>query len=89
MVLSQDSVNMDAKLKDVFQEKGIMSCELRLRGCTGNLFLTPAHRHKRIWYKGNPELLWDYSQVILSCLNCHNVIEYNRELTEEMFNKLR
>jgi hypothetical protein len=79
--------------KDDLMEKmldnDIHSCELRLLGCTGALYLTPAHRHKRLWYKKRPELLWDFNQVIMACVNCHQKIESNQELTEEAFNKLR
>lgn len=53
------------------------------------MFLTNAHRHKRSWYKGDVELLSDRKQVIKGCVNCHDAIEHNKELTEEIFTKLR
>jgi hypothetical protein len=66
------------KLYKLLESKGINSCEVRLPGCTNNIYLTPAHRHKRLWYKHQPELLWQPSQVIIACQNCHQRIEYDR-----------
>jgi hypothetical protein len=64
-------------------------CELRLNGCLVNWLLQYAHRHKRSWYKGDAELLSDINQVIVACQNCHEKIEHDEKLTEEVFNKLR
>jgi hypothetical protein len=64
-------------------------CELSFPDCTRGLFLTIAHRHKRVWYKGDPELLADKNQWIVACVNCHDKIEHNQELTEKVFNNLR
>ena len=75
-------------LKKLFQEKGITDCELRLPGCT-NYFLTWAHRHKRSFYWSQPELLRDFCHVLLACVHCHQIIEKDPKLTEEMFAKLR
>jgi len=77
------------KLKELYFSKGITSCELHLDGCWGNNALSFAHRHKRSWYYGNEELLGDFNQTLLVCIPCHNKIEFNKELTEELFNKLR
>jgi hypothetical protein len=75
------------KLIQEYKDKEIYSCELRLSGCN-NLFTTFAHRHKRREYRGT-NLLWTFNQTILACQNCHTKIEYNRNLSDEMFNKLR
>ena len=64
-------------------------CEAKLEGCMGNWPLAPAHLHKRSWYKGNVELLADYNQWICACQVCHDQMEHNLELTEELFNHLR
>jgi len=64
-------------------------CEIRLEGCLGNMYLAPAHRHKRAWYKGDWKLLAAYVQWVVSCVVCHDLTEHHRELTEEIFIKLR
>ena len=77
------------QLKKLFEEKGITSCEVRLEGCR-NFFLTWAHLHKRHWYLGENEiLLGDFSQVLLCCVDCHQKLERDPKLTQEMFAKLR
>jgi len=54
------------------------------------MFLGFAHRHKRRWYKGkDPSLLDDFNQTVLACQPCHEKIEYDKELTQEMFMRLR
>ena len=80
-----------SKLKELYTEQEIYSCELQLEGCLGSNFLGFAHRHKRVWYypEDKQVLLSDFNQTVLSCQNCHSRIEYNKELTEKMFNKLR
>lgn len=77
------------KLKQVYEAKGITTCELHFPGCTNNCFLGFAHKHKRIWYKGNPEKLGAFEETVLACTNCHELMEYNRELTEKVFKLLR
>jgi hypothetical protein len=72
-------------MKEYCMEHGIQSCELRLPGCTGSIFLTFAHRKKRRFYT-EPEQLYDRSQWRLACVNCHEQIEYDKELTERVFN---
>ena len=76
------------KIKRMFLEKGITFCELKLEGCM-NWPLQIAHRHKRVYYKDKPELLYDFGEVALACQLCHSKIEGDRELTEEVFNKIR
>lgn len=73
----------------ILDSKGIMSCEIGLPGCTGTWGLTRAHRHKRVWYRSQPEKLWDFQQFALCCLHCHEQIERWAELTEEIFQRLR
>jgi hypothetical protein len=78
------------KLKNIYQDKEITTCELRLPGCKNYMFLGFAHRHKRRWYKGkDPSLLDDFNQTVLACQPCHEKIEYDKELTQEMFMRLR
>lgn len=82
-----DEINK--KLKKMFEEKGILSCEIKRKNCNKTYGLTWAHRHKRNWYLGRQELLSDFNQVALACLNCHIEIEQNKELTKEIFERLR
>ena len=77
------------RLKKIFQEKGITTCEAKLEGCMRNFALSFHHRHKRYWYIKRPELLEDFNQVILTCANCHFILEGDKKLHEELFNKLR
>ena len=84
----QGKINQEAnrKLKILFESKGIRFCEL----CGSDNFLSYAHRHKRIFYYKTPELLWDFNQVLLLCtLPCHQLLEKDKKLTEETFNRLR
>lgn len=77
------------KLKEIFCKQGISLCEVRLKDCWVTS-VTFAHRHKRVWYYDKPdELLWDLKQVILACPECHRKLEYDKELTEETFKRLR
>lgn len=70
--------------------KAITVCELRIsQHCTLYYNKSFAHRHKRRWYYDKPELLGDFNQVILACTACHDMIEYDRELSDEVFRQLR
>lgn len=73
------------KLKKIYANKGITTCELRLPGCWVNNALSFCHRYKR----NDPRCSHDFNGTILGCIPCHNVIEYDRELTEEVFERLR
>lgn len=77
------------KLKKIYEEKGITTCELRLSDCWEDNGLSFAHRHKRIWYKGQEHKLSEFNQTILCCLQCHQKIEYKRSFSEMKFNELR
>jgi hypothetical protein len=80
------------ELKKEFEEKGITSCELGLVGCKRDNFLSFAHRHKRAWYydKDERRLLGSFEQVLLLCIYpCHDTLEKDSKLTEEIFIKLR
>lgn len=77
------------RLIEIFTEKNIWTCEIQLAGCLGAFTTAFAHRHKRIWYRRWLEKLYDFKQVVLGCVNCHNKIENNSKLTEEVFMRLR
>ena len=78
-----------AKLKKIYEAKGITSCELGFEGCWRDNALSFAHRHKRYFYSTDPELLGEFEQTLLTCNSCHGQIEYDRSLTEEVFERLR
>ena len=63
-------------------------CEMMLLGCLGGMYLTIAHRHKRSHYKTAEELA-DPKQFVIACVHCHELQENNKELTEQIFNKIR
>jgi hypothetical protein len=73
------------KCKQICIDKEIFQCE----NCGYDNLLSFAHKHKRIWYKSQPEKLHDFSEFLLLCLKCHHEIEYSREKTEELFKRLR
>ncbi len=73
------------KLKKIYADIGITTCEIRFPGCKNNNFLTFAHRYKR----RDPRCKHDLNGTVLACIYCHNKIEYNRELSEKMFERLR
>jgi len=82
------NLQANKKLKDVLS--GIDRCEVReSEDCLDGMYLTNAHRHKRAWYQGDVELLSDWKQVVKACVNCHDAIEHDAELTEEVFMRLR
>lgn len=87
--ITEANKKANAKLKKMFYEKGITTCEIRFAGCMNDNFLSFAHRHKRLWYRGQLELLSDFNQVVLACASCHQEIEGNKELTERVFARLR
>lgn len=74
-----------AKLKKIYEKKGITTCELRFNGCSYDNFLSFAHRYKR----NDPRCNHSFMGTILVCISCHNIIEYNRALTEKVFKTLR
>lgn len=77
------------KIAEICEEKQLNRCELNFIGCMQTWPLAPAHRHKRAWYKGDVELLADFNQWVVACVVCHDTIEHDGMLTEELFNKLR
>lgn len=73
------------KLKQEYLEKGITACEMRLGGCLNNNFLGFAHRYKR----NDSRCEHTFQKTVLACVSCHEKVEYNRELSENIFTTLR
>lgn len=87
--IGKRNINANRILKKLYAEAGITSCELKFDGCCGNSFLSFAHKEKRERYRSCPEKLADINETLLACIPCHERIEKDRELTIEVFNKLR
>lgn len=83
--------NQDSRkiIASISESLGLSFCEIALKGCLLNWPLAPAHRHKRAWYKGDVAKLADIRQWVCACQYCHDKIEFNKELTEEVFMILR
>lgn len=77
------------KIAEIAEELSLNYCEIGLPSCLVTSFLAPAHKHRRGWYKGDVELLADYEQWVSACVNCHDKLEVDKELTERFFSKLR
>ena len=77
-------------LKKLYQDKEIMSCEVQEPNCQGSWAMSFHHRHKRVWYYEKPDsMLSEFNQTLLTCASCHGDIEYNKELHEYHFKRLR
>jgi hypothetical protein len=80
----------DIEIKKQAEAMEITSCEIKLNGCKGGMFLQRVHRHKRRYYYDKPdELLWDIKQWVIGCGWCHSVLEVDNNYTEEIFLRLR
>ena len=89
MKRSRTNTKARKKIAEIAQEKNLVRCEARLSGCMGEAH-APAHLHKRRWYYDKPdEMLWDFNQWIACCQQCHNKMEFDKELTESIFKKVR
>lgn len=74
------------EIKKQVNKLEISTCELKLKGCQVNWCLGAAHRHKRVWYYDKPDsLLWDRTQWMIGCPNCHETIEHDPDLTHDIF----
>ena len=85
------------KIAVIAAKEGLDYCEIgrlylpqmKMVECLGSFTLASAHRHKRAHYKGDPEQLSDKKQWVKACVNCHDAIEFDAELTDKVFGKLR
>ena len=76
-------------IADQCEAMGLERCEIQSPGCMVTFGVAPAHKHKRIWYHGDTNLLARYDEWVVACQFCHDKIEISRELTEEVFRRLR
>jgi len=63
----------------------ISGCEV----CKVKFPLTPAHRYARLHYRKIPELLWEFSDVLVLCSKCHLYYDTHKQEKEELFRRLR
>jgi RNA polymerase subunit RPABC4/transcription elongation factor Spt4 len=95
----QTKINYEANkiLHQKYSENGYgQSCEIGrafsditiFKNCTRE-WQGYAHKHKRLWYRAQPEKLAYLTETVRACTNCHNVIEHSKELTEKVFSILR
>lgn len=80
---TKDWATARQQLKKIYLAKGITTCEVRLPGCMGSFGLSFAHRYKR----NDPRCQHSFEQTRLACASCHQKIEYNKELTEKVFQR--
>jgi len=79
-------MNLEAnkRMKQWCIDNDITRCE----NCNSDYYPTFAHRQKRRYYQTAAELS-NPKEFLLLCLKCHELIEYDKELTEGMFICLR
>ena len=61
------------KLKEIFRENAITSCEIQLEGCQKGYLLGFAHISRRKHYSA--EELSDPHIVVLACQHCHTIVD--------------
>lgn len=88
------NLEVNKRLKELYEDSDIRSCELRLEGCE-NYPLNYCHRHERDWYKQFKdvekiiEMMSSKEQTVIGCQWCHHIIDTDKKLREEKFNQLR
>lgn len=92
MLGRQGKINIEAnkRLKAIYKEKGITTCEVRLSGCWGSRNLSFHHRYCRDYYRckdieQNIKNLSNYNTVLLVCPVCHDKLQRYKELSEKVF----
>lgn len=83
--------NIEARkmIAKIAEEHNLTTCEIRFAGCLGTFGIAPAHRHRRGYYHGDPKKLADYNEWVAACQHCHGLIDNNKQLLKETFNRLR
>lgn len=82
--VGKSNATANKNLAAMWHEKSIYYCEVHRERCVGTMFgLQNLHRHPRIWYRSNPELLYAFEQVIRGCQMCHDEVD-GRSLKHSM-----
>lgn len=79
---------MNQKANKICKQWCIDNNKTVCENCGSNQWLTFAHRLKRRHFNSVEELS-DPKNFILLCIKCHEKCEFSKELTEEMFSRLR
>ena len=87
--IGKRNLEANALLKWIYIDRGIIRCEVGLKGCMIDNGLTFAHKHKRVEYLKEPKRLSEFSETVLACINCHDKMEVDRGLTKKIFEHLR
>lgn len=87
--ISEINAEARKKIAEIAEEMNLNYCELQFEGCQEYYTLAPAHKNRREWYRGDVNKLSDYNQWICACSNCHQQLDDDENLKDEVFNKLR
>lgn len=82
------NIACNRRLKEIYREKGIRNCEIGLENCLNNWTLGFAHKHRRGYYYTRPGLD-SFEETLLACVSCHQKIDSDKKLLEEVFKRLR
>ena len=91
--VAKASVKENKKIAQMWLDKDIRYCEAcrpiyEIEGkldwhCL--LASSNAHRHGRVWYRGRPEELYNFVQVIRACLPAHEFLDRHPSIREKVF----
>jgi len=73
------------KCKADLLARSIVRCEM----CGSGTMLSIAHKKKRRDYYSDPEGLSRWGEYLLLCQLCHQSIEFDKEKTKKVFERLR
>lgn len=85
--IGRANIEANKRLRVLFSE--VSRCEMGLEGCLKTWTLAFAHRKKRLFYKGDVTKLSNPNHVVIACVHCHQITEFNRSLNDEVFLRLR
>ena len=86
--IGKANIAANRKLKEIYAEKGITTCELRFPGCLGNQMLSFCHKERREAYRGNLERLGAFEETLLGDIHCHQILDDRSKTTEEEKNNI-
>lgn len=62
------------KIATIAENLGLSYCEIAFDGCWHEAH-APAHRHERLWYRGQTHLLSALQQWLSACNQCHDYLD--------------
>lgn len=87
--IGRANIEARKKIALICEEENLTTCEICLPGCMGTFGVAPAHKHKRVYYNGDIDMLSDINEWVVACQYCHTIIEDDKELTKQIFDELR